>query len=88
MRPGITGWAQIHGRSTVPWDERCAYDVWYYENCTLFLDIKIALMTIGKVLKCEGISPDPNNDRLKYNLDVERSMTDERREPGENRMEY
>ena len=74
VRPGITGWAQIHGRNTVPWDERFAYDVWYYENYTLFLDIKIGLMTIGKVLKREDINPDPNNDRLKYDLDVERSM--------------
>ena len=74
VRPGITGWAQIHGRNTVPWDERFAYDVWYYENYTLFLDIKIGLMTIGKVLKREDINPGPNNDRLKYDLDVERSM--------------
>ena len=73
MRPGITGWAQIHGRNTVPWDERLAYDVWYYENCTLFLDIKIGLMTIGKVLKREDISPDPS-DLPGYDLDVERSM--------------
>jgi sugar transferase EpsL len=73
VRPGITGWAQIHGRSTVPWDERLAYDVWYYENCTLFLDIKIGLMTIGKVLRREDTTPDPNCDKLKYPLDVERS---------------
>ena len=56
VRPGITGWAQINGRNTLSWEEKFAYDVWYVENLSLALDIKIIGMTIGKVFKGEGIS--------------------------------
>ncbi|CVH74391.1 Undecaprenyl phosphate N,N'-diacetylbacillosamine 1-phosphate transferase [Clostridiales bacterium CHKCI006] len=50
LRPGITGWAQVNGRKTVEWHERIAMNVWYAENCSIFLDIKILLMTIYKVI--------------------------------------
>lgn len=53
---GITGWAQIHGRNAVSWGERFAHDVWYVENHSLLLDLKILLATVVKVLKREGIS--------------------------------
>ncbi|MCF0248597.1 MAG: sugar transferase [Synergistes sp.] len=53
---GITGWAQIHGRNAVTWEERFKNDVWYVDNRSLWLDLKIILMTIGKVIKREGIS--------------------------------
>ena len=56
VRPGITGWAQINGRNTLSWEERFALDVWYVENRTLWLDIKILFLTLFKVIKREGIS--------------------------------
>ena len=54
--PGLTGWAQIHGRNTLDWDEKFELDVWYVDHRTFWLDIKILFMTVGKVLKREGIS--------------------------------
>lgn len=56
VRPGITGWAQINGRNTVSWQDRFALDVWYVDHLSPWLDLKIVLATIGKVLKREGIS--------------------------------
>lgn len=55
-RPGITGWAQINGRNAVSWEERFRLDVWYVDHCSLALDLKIIALTIGKVLRREGIS--------------------------------
>lgn len=52
--PGITGWSQINGRHTVKWDERLAMDVWYVDNLTLWLDLRIIAETIVKVLMREG----------------------------------
>lgn len=54
--PGITGWAQINGRNAITWDEKFALDVWYVENRSLALDLKILALTLWKVLKREGIS--------------------------------
>lgn len=56
VRPGITGWAQINGRNALSWDEKFKLDVWYVENRTIWLDIKILWMTVRKVLVREGIS--------------------------------
>jgi len=56
VKPGITGWAQVNGRNAISWEEKFALDVWYVENCSLWLDIKILTMTIGKVFRREGIS--------------------------------
>lgn len=56
VRPGITGWAQINGRNSVSWEQKFALDVWYVENQSFFLDIKILFMTFFKVLKKDGIS--------------------------------
>jgi undecaprenyl phosphate N,N'-diacetylbacillosamine 1-phosphate transferase len=56
VKPGITGWAQVHGRNTVNWPDRFNYDVWYVEHQSFWLDLKILLMTVIKVLKSEGIS--------------------------------
>lgn len=56
MLPGITGWAQVHGRNILTWQEKFAYDVWYVEHWSLWLDLKIIGMTIVKVLRREGIS--------------------------------
>jgi lipopolysaccharide/colanic/teichoic acid biosynthesis glycosyltransferase len=56
VKPGITGWAQVNGRNALAWDDRFAFDVWYVDNWSLWLDIKICFLTIFKVLKQEGIS--------------------------------
>ena len=56
--PGITGWAQINGRNKITWSEKFKLDVWYVENSSFILDIKIIIITIKKVLFLEGISPD------------------------------
>lgn len=56
IRPGITGWAQVNGRNTVAWQKKFEYDVWYVENISFILDLKILFMTILKVLKSEGIN--------------------------------
>lgn len=56
VRPGITGWAQINGRNSLGWDEKFAMDVWYVKNQSFYLDIKILLMTIRKVIIRDGIS--------------------------------
>lgn len=54
--PGITGWAQINGRNAITWEEKFALDVWYVDNASLWLDIKIIALTVWKVLRREGIS--------------------------------
>jgi len=58
VRPGITGWAQVNGRNALTWEERFALDVWYVDNRSFWLDLRILLMTIRKVLMREGISAD------------------------------
>lgn len=55
-RPGITGWAQVNGRNAISWEEKFALDVWYVENQSLWLDIKILMLTVKKVFVREGIS--------------------------------
>lgn len=54
--PGITGWAQIHGRNVISWQEKFELDVWYVDNWSLWLDIKIIFLSIAKVIRREGIS--------------------------------
>ncbi len=56
VRPGLTGWAQVNGRNALTWDERFALDVWYVENRSFWLDIRIIFMTARKVIRREGIS--------------------------------
>lgn len=56
VRPGLTGWAQINGRNALSWEEKFELDVWYVENRTFWLDLKIIFLTIKKVLVREGIS--------------------------------
>lgn len=56
VKPGITGWAQINGRNFLNWDKKFALDVWYVENVSLWLDIKILFLTLKKVIISEGIS--------------------------------
>lgn len=56
VRPGITGWAQVHGRNAISWQEKFRLDVWYVDHCSLAVDLKIIWLTIMKVVKREGIS--------------------------------
>jgi sugar transferase EpsL len=56
--PGITGWAQVNGRNALTWEEKFRLDVWYVDNWSLFLDIKILWLTIWKTIRREGISHD------------------------------
>ncbi len=58
VRPGITGWAQVNGRNAISWDKKFEYDVWYVENLSFWLDLKIIFLTVQKVIKSDGISSD------------------------------
>lgn len=75
VKPGITGWAQLHGRNTISWSERFEYDVWYVEHWSIRLDIKILIMTIGRVFRGRGVVTDARS--LMKNLDEERGQIDE-----------
>ena len=56
VKPGITGWAQIHGRNALTWEEKFKLDVWYVDHWSLWLDIKILIVTVWKILRREGIN--------------------------------
>ena len=56
VKPGVTGWAQVNGRNAISWDEKFDLDVWYVDNQSFWLDIKILWMTIQKVILRDGIS--------------------------------
>src|SRR5690625_356057 len=56
VRPGITGWAQVNGRNAISWEEKFDLDVWYVDNQSIFLDIKILCLTVARVASRQGIS--------------------------------
>jgi lipopolysaccharide/colanic/teichoic acid biosynthesis glycosyltransferase len=56
VRPGITGWAQVNGRNAISWEEKFELDVWYVDNISMWLDVKILFVTVKKVLFREGIN--------------------------------
>ena len=56
VKPGITGWAQVNGRNAISWDEKFDLDVWYVDNQSIWLDIKILFLTVKKVIMRDGIS--------------------------------
>ena len=58
VRPGITGWAQVNGRNAISWEQKFEYDVWYVNNISFALDVKILFKTVKKVFISEGISAD------------------------------
>jgi lipopolysaccharide/colanic/teichoic acid biosynthesis glycosyltransferase len=60
VRPGITGWAQCHGRNAISWKQKFEYDVWYVEHLSFMTDVEVIIMTIGAVLKRSGISQEGN----------------------------
>lgn len=56
VRPGITGWAQVNGRNALSWDQKFALDVWYVDRHTLWLDVKIIVLTLRRIVQGDGIS--------------------------------
>lgn len=64
--PGITGWAQVNGRNVITWEEKFKLDVWYTDNCSLHLDIKILFLTFIKILKREGINAGEDTPMPKF----------------------
>jgi len=67
VRPGITGWAQVHGRNSLPFKERFKLDVWYVENQTFWLDVRVMAMTLGRVLGKKGVYSDAQTTSPKFN---------------------
>ncbi|TXD56682.1 sugar transferase [Polaribacter sp. IC066] len=66
VKPGITGWAQINGRNAISWQKKFEYDVWYVENISFFLDVKIFFKTFLKIFKSEGINKEGEATTIKF----------------------
>ena len=66
VRPGVTGWAQVNGRNSLSWDEKFCLDVWYVDNQSFWLDIKILFLTVKKVVVRDGISADGEVTMTKF----------------------
>jgi sugar transferase EpsL len=66
VRPGITGWAQVHGRNTISWQDKFCLDVWYVENASFMVDMKILCMTLLKVLRRDGINASDADTMKKF----------------------
>ncbi len=66
VRPGITGWAQVNGRNAISWEQKFKYDVWYVENLSFLLDLKIFVRTFLKVFKSEGINSSGHATTIKF----------------------
>ena len=75
MRPGITGWNQINGRNALSWEQKLALDVWYVENWSFWLDIKILAVTAGKVISGHGVTA-PGNATMPEFMGTERGEPD------------
>lgn len=67
VRPGISGWAQVNGRNNISWEQKFKYDVWYTENISFILDLKIILLTIRKILSRKDISAPEHATSEKFN---------------------
>jgi lipopolysaccharide/colanic/teichoic acid biosynthesis glycosyltransferase len=76
MRPGLTGWSQTHGREEIGWPERIEQDVWYIENWSLLLDLKIVLLTVAQLFRSE---PEPVEDTM--NIERARAARERADEP-------
>lgn len=74
VRPGITGWAQVNGRNAISWEEKFKLDVWYVDNQSFWLDIKILFLTVMKVFKSEGINQTGHVTMEKFKGSGEKSM--------------
>lgn len=66
VKPGITGWAQVNGRNNISWPDRFTLDLWYVDNHNFWVDIRILLLTVRKVLNREGISADGHATMKKF----------------------
>jgi lipopolysaccharide/colanic/teichoic acid biosynthesis glycosyltransferase len=66
VRPGVTGWAQINGRNSIGWEDKFKLDVWYVDNFSLWLDVKIIFLTVKKVVMRDGISADGEATMSKF----------------------
>ena len=66
VRPGVTGWAQVNGRNAISWEDKFKLDVWYVDNRSFWLDIKIIFLTIKKVLVRDGISAEGEATMTKF----------------------
>ena len=66
VRPGITGWAQVNGRNAISWEDKFKLDVWYVDNQSFWIDIKILILTVKKVFVREGISADGEVTMTKF----------------------
>jgi len=69
VKPGITGWAQVNGRNAISWTKKFEYDVWYVNNISFLLDVKIFFMTFKKVFKSEGINTENQATTIKFTGD-------------------
>lgn len=67
VKPGITGWAQVNGRNSISWTEKFRYDIYYVDNLSFALDIKILWLTALKVLKCEGVNQTTDRPMQPFN---------------------
>ena len=70
VKPGITGWTQLNGRNALSWEEKFAFDIWYVENRSLPLDVKILIRTFWKVLTGEGVTPRTSADVSEFMGDL------------------
>lgn len=66
VKPGITGWAQVNGRNAISWEEKFELDVWYVENQSFWLDLKILWLTFFKVIRSEGVSKEGHATMTKF----------------------
>ncbi len=73
VRPGVTGWAQVNGRNAISWEEKFKLDLWYVDNWSLWLDIKIFFLTFYKVFKREGISSENSATMEKFKGTIEKA---------------
>lgn len=77
VKPGITGWAQINGRTNLTWDEKLALDVWYVEHRSLLLDLEIIVKTFWKVIRRKGVTPGPGGSQLDLDMERQARSTDQ-----------
>lgn len=75
VRPGITGWAQVNGRNAISWEERFKLDVWYVDNQSFWLDLKILFLTVFKVFKSEGINQEGQATMQKFTGSSEKKVS-------------
>ena len=70
VKPGLTGWAQINGRNTLSWEKKFEFDVWYVNNISFWLDIKIIFVTVIKIIKREGINANDQVTMTRFDLEA------------------